>query len=78
MTSFMAEGGATFAEQFVGFEYEGRMDGQNHDNSAIYTAFGADSHRYYNFLGICWVTSASTSVRGPWPVHRRSAPSSGA
>ena len=51
MTSFMAEGGATFAEQFVGFEYEGRMDGQNYDNSAIYTAFGADSHRYYNFLG---------------------------
>ena len=50
MTSFMAEGGATFAEQFVGFEYEGRMDDQNYDNSAIYTALGADPHGYYRFL----------------------------
>ena len=51
MTSFMAEGGATFAEQFVGFEFEGRMDGQNYDNTVIYSAFGADPHSYYNFLG---------------------------
>ena len=51
MTSFMAEGGATAAEEFVGFEYEGRMDGQNYDNSAIYTAFGADPNGYYGFMG---------------------------
>ena len=51
MTSFMAESGATFAQQFVGFAYEGRMDGQNYDNSAIYTASGADPHGYYRFFG---------------------------
>ena len=50
MTSFMAEGGATAAQEFVGFEYEGRIDGQNYDNSAIYTAFGADPNGYYGFM----------------------------
>ena len=51
MTSFMAEGGATAAQEFVGFTFEGRLDGQNYDNSAIYTAFGADPNGYYAFMG---------------------------
>ena len=50
MTSFMAEGGATAAQEFVGFEYESRMDGQNYGGDAIYSALGADPNGYYTFM----------------------------
>ncbi len=50
MTSFMAEGGATAAEQYSGFVFEGRSEGQNYDTSVIYPAFGADPHGYYGFM----------------------------
>ena len=40
MTSFMAEGGATAAQEFVGFAYEGRIDGQNYGADAISGAAG--------------------------------------
>ena len=51
MTSFMAEGGATAAEEFVGFEYESRMDGQNYTADVIYETLGADPNGYYAFMG---------------------------
>ncbi len=51
MASFMAEGGATGAEQYSGFLFEGRMEGQNYDNTVIYSTFGGDEHRYYGFMG---------------------------
>ena len=51
MTSFMAEGGATAAEEFVGFEYESRMDGQNYTADVIYETLGADPNGYYSFMG---------------------------
>lgn len=51
MTSFMAEGGATAAEQYSGFVFEGRGEGQNYDNTVIYQAFGGDPHGYYQALG---------------------------
>lgn len=51
MTSPMAEGGATAAEQYSGFQFESRSEGQNYDNTIIYEAFGADPHTYYGFMG---------------------------
>ena len=51
MTSFMAEGGATAAQEFVGFEYESRMDGQNYTADVIYETLGADPNGYYSFMG---------------------------
>ncbi|MBT8487424.1 MAG: hypothetical protein HKN72_11200 [Gemmatimonadetes bacterium] len=51
MSSFMAEGGATAAEQYSGFAFEGRGEGQNYDNTVIYPAFGGDPHGYYQALG---------------------------
>ena len=51
MTSFMAEGGATAAQEFVGFEYESRMDGQNYTADVIYETLGADPNSYYSFMG---------------------------
>jgi hypothetical protein len=50
MTAFMAEGGATAAEQYSGFTFEGRMEGQNYPASIIYPP-GADTHSYYEFMG---------------------------
>ena len=50
MTSFMAEGGATAAQEFVGFAYEGRIDGQNYGADAIYPP-SADPNSYYGFMG---------------------------
>ena len=50
MASFMAEGGATAAQEFVGFEYESRMDGQNYTADVIYETLGADPNSYYTFL----------------------------
>ena len=50
MTSFMAEGGATAAEEFVGFAYEGRSDGLNYGGDVIYTGLGADPNSYYSFM----------------------------
>ena len=50
MTSFMAEGGATAAQEFVGFAYEGRIDGQNYGADAIYSVLGADPNGYYTFM----------------------------
>ena len=50
MTSFMAEGGATAAEEFVGFEYESRVDGQNYTADVIYEDLGGDPNGYYKFL----------------------------
>ncbi len=51
MTSFMLEGGATAAQEFVGFEYESRMDGQNYTADVIYETLGADPNGYYSFMG---------------------------
>ena len=51
MTSFMAEGGATAAEEFVGFEYESRTDGQNYTADVVYEGLGADPNGYYTFMG---------------------------
>jgi hypothetical protein len=51
MTSFMAEGGATAAEQYSGFAFEGRAEAQNYDNTVIYEALGGDPHQYYAFMG---------------------------
>ena len=50
MPSFMAEGGATAAQEFVGFEFEGRSDGLNYAADAIYTSLGADPNGYYTYM----------------------------
>ena len=50
MTSFMAEGGATAAEQYSGFVFEGRSEGQNYDATAIYQTLGADPNGYYLWM----------------------------
>ncbi len=51
MTSFMGEGGATAAEQFSGFAFEGRSEGQNYGSDVIYPALGADERFYYGYMG---------------------------
>ena len=50
MTSFMAEGGATAAQEFVGFEFESRSDGLNYGADVIYPP-SADPNSYYGFMG---------------------------
>ena len=50
MPSFMAEGGATAAQEFVGFEFEGRSDGLNYAADVIYPSLGADPNFYYSFM----------------------------
>ena len=50
MTSFNAEGGATAAQEFVGFAYEGRSDGLNYGADAIY-GLSADPNGYYGYMG---------------------------
>ncbi len=51
MTAFNAEGGATAAEEFVGFAFEGRSDGMNYGADAIYVSRGADPNGYYGYMG---------------------------
>ena len=50
MTSFNAEGGATAAQEFIGFAYEGRSDGLNYGADAIYPP-SADPNSYYGYMG---------------------------
>ena len=78
MTSFMAEGGATFAEQFVDSSTRDGWTARTTTTPRSTPLSEPTPTRTTTSWGICWVTSASTSVPGPWPVHRRSAPSSGA
>ena len=51
MTAFNAEGGATAAQEFVGFAFEIRSDGMNYGADAIYVSQGADPNGYYGFMG---------------------------
>lgn len=51
MTAFNAEGGATAAQEFVSFVFEGRSDGLNYGADAIYASQGADPNGYYGYMG---------------------------
>ena len=51
MTAFNAEGGATAAQEFVSFAFEGRSDGLNYGADAIYVSQGADPNGYYGYMG---------------------------
>ena len=77
MTSFMAEGGATAAEEFVGFEYESRMDGQNYTADVIYETLGADPNGYYKFLQDLLGYFGYDFIDGSIPGHPSSVPGSG-